>query len=145
MDYHHTLESQSADEEVNDSLVEQPLEAGNTDARWQARIAEYESVGLEKSNLRTAVLVPLIAGLIGRAGHMQDIIDRTLADKTATMEDINRLEPSLNLHLRIMRQIDRFVTFEAREDAVEAEKANARRRQSAITPNQPHKRPTLPR
>jgi hypothetical protein len=76
---------------------------------------------------------------------MQDIIDRTLNDKMATIEDIDRLERSLNTHLRIVRQVDRFVNFEDRVEAVEAERAEARRRKSAASPNHLLKGKTLPR
>ena len=72
------------------------------------RIADYESVALAKENPFESVMEATSAGLMKIELRLQKAIEQAMKIAPMTPERIRTLAPSLDLHLKYARQIDRY-------------------------------------
>ena len=137
MDTEQTAESPADDTLLNKQILEESAEVSEPEESHslrRKRVAEYESVGLEKLDPLEACLAAINADLIRISFSLGDVIQQSLATETATAETVRRVEATLNNQLRVTRQIDRFAQLEVRaaEARLEAARCQARQQMRAL-------------
>jgi hypothetical protein len=80
-------------------------------ARLQ-RVRDYMYSAVQKENPLESNLASLNAGLMRLGVHLEEAIERAMTTGVVTIERLPRIHPSLEAHLRLMRQIERFAHLE---------------------------------
>jgi hypothetical protein len=115
METENTSECQEADALLNDALAESSAGVDTVSREQRLMNAlEYQAEALSRESKRDACLGALNAGLARMAIRLEEAIEEALAGGPVTLERIRQIEPVLNDHLRVTRQIDRFAQFEMR-------------------------------
>jgi hypothetical protein len=89
------------------------------DERRIALLQRCEADAFAKPHATQAALAVLTAGLVDLAFCMNDAIRQNMSGSPLTLEGIQRLQPAIDLELRLARQIDRFSQLEQRALAVQ--------------------------
>jgi hypothetical protein len=78
------------------------------------RVAEYESIGLEKQDPLEACLAALNADLMRTSFGLGDVVQQALATGPASDETVRRVKGTLDIYLRVTSQVGRFSELEYR-------------------------------
>lgn len=92
----------------------------------EARIADYQSASLRKTDPLEAVLGSINAGLLQMASQLAPRINNALTHGSNDPDSVLEIMPVLDAHLRVARQIDRFAQFEIRLSEIRARLAQSR-------------------
>jgi hypothetical protein len=111
MDADQTFDDQVIDEPPGQSMLDMAEPVLGRDARL-LRLEEYELDGLEKDNPLEATLTFVNADMMNLAILMGGVLKDSLSVAPATTDSFRQIEPSLNMYLRVTRQIDRFAHLE---------------------------------
>jgi hypothetical protein len=117
MDAETQVEDVFADPAVNTSMAEPPPECPALLDRQELRrkrIDDYRDEGLARPVAGEACLTSVSADLHGIASGIGQVINQSLTDGPLTLETVGQLEPTLSSFLRVTRQLDRLMQFEAK-------------------------------
>jgi hypothetical protein len=109
-------------------------------ARRLERVDAYLEKVLAKKNSLQANLGSINSGLMRIAVHMDEVINENLALGPASLDQIQRLAPTIETYLRVARQVDRFAQLETRAGQSPAKVAAPPKRKKAVAGGQPKPR-----
>jgi hypothetical protein len=89
-------------------------EAAKIKAR-DSRVDEYETKGLVKSDPFDACLTAVQAGQLRIGFELGDTVRQLMSESELNAETIHQIAPSLDIYLRLNRQIERFRQLELRQ------------------------------
>lgn len=101
---------------------EAPKEPGTTAVRLQ-RVADYQSDAAALPDPLRANLGLMNAGLMRIGQAIDEAVDQALRDGPTTIEQLDRLRPTIEMYLRITRQVDRFAQLELKTREVDSREA----------------------
>lgn len=101
---------------------EVPTVQGTTAVRLQ-RVADYQSDAAALPDPLRANLALMNAGLLRIGQAIDEAVDQALRDGPTTIEQLDRLRPTIEMYLRITRQVDRFAQLELKTREVDSREA----------------------
>jgi alanine racemase len=112
----HPVESAEADVAINDRLCEDdPDEAALDDDELRlVRILDLQREALRKEDSLEACLGAHNSGLLRIGLRYEEAIQKALDAAKGNLHQILQVQPAMNTHLSISRQVDRFANLEAR-------------------------------
>ncbi len=87
------------------------------------RVQDYQSQALAKTNALEANLGSVNSGLMGISLQLDHAIRKTLDASPDMIERVQKLLPTIETHLKVARQIDRFTQLELQMSASRKKKA----------------------
>ena len=76
------------------------------------RVAAYATASLAKRNSLLAALGSANSGLMTLNLYLEESLVQALATGPTSVEQLEKLQPSIDMYLRVTRQIDRFAQLE---------------------------------
>jgi hypothetical protein len=85
------------------------------------RVDDYQARSLSRASPLHACLGSMTSGLLRIALQFDEVIDDAIKSSPRTLDQVKKLTPSVDVHLRVARQIDRFAHLEQAVDKLRAE------------------------